>query len=74
MPPHMIRILKESSFSAFCFFKVSHLLVDLGVNSIDIKNLGPVFGTKLGPIVVLYFHFYISGQFWADFRAKIYVN
>ena len=38
-----------------------------GVNSIDIKNLrpvfGPVFGPKLRPILVLYFQFHISGQF-----------
>ena len=37
------------------------------VNSIDIKNLGtvygPVFGPKLRPILVLYFQFYISGRF-----------
>ena len=31
-----------------------------GVNSIDIKNLGPVFGPKLRPILVLYLQFYIS--------------
>ena len=44
---------------AFVVARADHL----GVNSIDIKNLRPVFGPKLGPILVLYFQFYILGQF-----------
>ena len=36
-----------------------------GVDSIDIKNLGTVFG----PILVLYFQFYISGQFSGRFSG-----
>ena len=41
----------------------------LGLNSIDIKNLGPVFRLKLRPISVLYFQFYISGEFSGRFSG-----
>ena len=71
---------KRSSFYALIRTEKPSLMTDLefdcgtrGVNSIDIKNLGPVFGPvfglKLRPILVLYFQFYISGQFSGRFSG-----
>ena len=69
MPPHMIRILKESSFSAFCFFKVSHLLVDLGSVDFDLGVLPS--GHAAQPLLPNY-HLPMN---WADSGAlKIQVN
>ena len=49
-------------------------LSTLGVDSIDIKNLGPFFGPVFrpvfGPILVLYFQFYISGPFSGPFSGR----
>ena len=52
----------------------SRFLRTLGVNSIDIKNIRPIFGQKLRLISVLYFQFTSRANFRADFRAQIYVN
>ena len=57
----------------------------LGVNSIDIKNLGPIFGPIFGPILPVskslprpanrpVFNLTSRAHFRAHFRAKIYVN
>ena len=63
------------------FTAVVRVVTILGVNSIDIKNLGPVFGPFLGPILPVSSCLprpanlpIFNLTFRARFRAIIYVN
>ena len=64
--------------------KLEARMEDRGVNSIDIKNLGPVFGPKLGQVLPVSirlpwpaktptFNLISRTNFRANLRAKIYV-